>query len=451
MLPQDSETHFLALWCRTRNSNLLQGLTPEILLSWTAERGLEDARAEVRQVGTFSPIDGVVLTVGSRKAFFPRISPSNDPNWLVRRQAADADAELWEKVEWFTPFWVPNGLAREVLESARYVSQERAIELFDYYMSTSYTLAFEAVCIAQIMPKARSLKAACAIAREAYLAFYSGYRASSIAALIPAIEGAFTRILSDSGDPLAVADKIDRAIDGAIETAATLHFDNMWTPVDYRTKDFLFGEDELVFGFETFRRWLIGSFFKKTGAYDGTTWLNRHVFAHGGRTDWQQSPNFTRLVVALATIGLIESWHDRSHKVSPFFPKMNDDSTLLHQQAMLRGQTQIVMLHMEQQRYHESGRLVPEMPTDDGATLRRAILSEDCIKDLVRPLRDAGWSVEVSDPETSGLYMTVVATAGGQSFGAALLYSCATSNEIYRQLAETYSAILYRGAPVVAP
>ena len=91
------------------------------------------------------------------------------------------------------------------------------------------------------------------------------------------------------------------------------------------------------------------------------------------------------------------------------------------------------------------------MPTDNGATLRKAALSEDCIKDLVRPLRDAGWSVEVSEPEESGLYITVVATAAGERFGAALLFSCGTRNDIYRQLAESCDAILYREAPQAGP
>jgi hypothetical protein len=446
MDPSIAARHFQALWQRGRSIPSLH-LTPEILLSWAAERGLEGALAEARPLGAFSPIDGVVLTLGATNAFFPRISPSADPTRLVRRQAAEADAALWEKVEWFTPFWVPMGEARKVLDSARNVPKNRAIELFDYHMSTNYTLAFQAVCIAQLMTKARSLEAACPLAREAYLAFYSGYRASSIAALIPAIEGAITQILPDGDGSLAIKDKVDRAIDRAIATAADLHFEGMWTPAEYRTKEFLFGEDERVFGFETFRRWLHRSFFRKTGEYGGITWLNRHLFAHGGTTDWQQSSNFSRLVVALATVGLIESWHDESHRISLFLPEMNDDSTLLHQQALLRGQTQMAMQLLEQHHYQEHGRLVPEMPTDDGATLRTAILSEDCIKDLVRPLRDAGWSVKVSDPEATGLYMRVVATAAGQSLGAALLYSCATSNEIYRQLAETCSAILYRGAP----
>jgi hypothetical protein len=102
---------------------------------------------------------------------------------------------------------------------------------------------------------------------------------------------------------------------------------------------------------------------------------------------------------------------------------------------------------LEQKRYQEHGRLVPEMPTDDGALLRQAVLSEDCINDLVRPMREAGWQVEVGEPEEQGLFMTVVANADGESFRAALLFSCATDNAVYRKLAETCDAILYRGVP----
>ena len=40
-----------------------------------------------------------------------------------------------------------------------------------------------------------------------------------------------------------------------------------------------------------------------------------------------------------------------------------------------------------------------------------------------------------------------VATADRERFEVALLYSCATDNSIYRKLAETCDAILYRGAP----
>ncbi|MDB0544646.1 hypothetical protein LBW50_26005, partial [Ralstonia solanacearum] len=193
--------------------------------------------------------------------------------------------------------------------------------------------------------------------------------------------------------------------------------------------------DERVFSFESFRRWLKTSFFRNTAQYDGTTWLNRHLFAHGVSSDWQKSSNFTRLIVALATMGVIEAWHDDSNSVSLFFPEMNEDSKLLWQQALFQGQTQAKIKLIEQDIYHEHGRLVPEMPTDNGALLRKAILEKDCIDDLVRPLRNAGWQVNVGEPDDEALYMLVTASGNDRTFSVALLYSCATDNAIYRDLA----------------
>ena len=297
------------------------------------------------------------------------------------------------------------------------------------------------------MPGARSLREIVPLAREAYLAFYSGYRASSISALIPALEGALTRIVSQGGGEPTVSGKIDRAINRAIECAARLHFYQMWVPKEYLNFEYLYPLDERVFVFESFRRWLKTSFFRDTDQYDGATWLNRHLFAHGVSSDWQQSSNFARLIVALATMGVIEGWHDESNSISLFFPEMNEDSKLLWQQALFQGQAQAVLKMIEQKTYHEHGRLVPEMPTDDGVLLRKAILEKDCIDDLVRPLRNAGWQVNVGESDDEALYVIVTASDNDRKFSVALLYSCATDNAIYRELAIKCEAILYRGAP----
>ncbi|MGS0014532.1 hypothetical protein ACUOIJ_25055, partial [Escherichia coli] len=90
--------------------------------------------------------------------------------------------------------------------------------------------AFQAMCIEQIMPQARSLRDIVPLAREAYLGVYSGYRASSIAALFPAIEGSLTRIVTGLPESAKAPEKIDHAIDRAIKTAADLHFEGMWVP-----------------------------------------------------------------------------------------------------------------------------------------------------------------------------------------------------------------------------
>ena len=101
----------------------------------------------------------------------------------------------------------------------------------------------------------------------------------------------------------------------------------------------------------------------------------------------------------------------------------------------------------EQEHFREHGRLVPPLPADDGVTLRKALLSQQCMTDLVRPLRDGGWSVEVNEPDDKALYMTVDACYGDQRFSVALLYSCGTENDIYKMLSRDCAAILYCGAP----
>jgi len=315
MVEPSISAEFLAIWRRAQNQPSLEILTPSLIASWASARNLVVQHVEERGVGAFASTASIVLTVSGGQACFPKVGSNGDQTWRRRREAANREAETWEKMEWFAPLWVPRRKVQLLLSDAANCSRQRAVELFDYHTSTIYTLAFQAVCVAQMLPSAHSLAEFGPLAREAYLAFYSGYRASSIAALIPAVEGSLTRI--GSGGDLSVADKVDRVVAPAIEHATRLHFEKMWTPSEYMTVDYLFGQDERVFFFETFRRWLHNSFFRRTGEYDGVTWLNRHLFAHATSTSWQQSANFARLIVALATLGVVESWHDQSGIVPP--------------------------------------------------------------------------------------------------------------------------------------
>jgi hypothetical protein len=447
MLSQTLEDKFKGIWRRALNLPTLESLTAELVLIWSREKGLDNPVAVAQSVGAFHPTPSIVLTVEGGRACFPTTPASGDENWRIRRRAHDDQAALWDKVEWFTPLWLPMGEVSKLLTSIRHVSRERALELFQYHTSTLYTLPFQAVCIEQIMPLARSLKEIVPLAREAYLGAYSGYWATSVGALIPAIEGSLTRIVSDISVQATAGEKIDHAVNRAIRTAAQLHFDRMWIPSKYLTCDYLFGQDERVFAFETFRRWLKNHFFCNTKHYQGLTWLNRHMFAHGTASSWQQPANFARMVVALATLAAIESWYDASHGVSFWLPEMNDDSKLLWQQALFRGGHQMKLKVAEQQLYQNHGRLVPEMPADNGALLRKALLTQQCMHDLVRPLRDAGWSIKVNEPDDEALYMTVEASHERRRFSVALLYSCGTANDIYRKLSGVCEAILYLGPP----
>ncbi|MBY4769286.1 hypothetical protein [Burkholderia ambifaria] len=437
---------FGGLWSRAGTLPSLSDLNTETLAGWAKEAGLTVVDVVERNVGMFQAVPAIVLTVEGGTAYFPKISATKCPTWLANKTACERIAAAWEKVEWFEPLWVRQGDRNKLLADIEHRSKKDAIASFDYHTSTIYTLAFQAVCIAQLIPKSRSLAPFAPIAREAYLAFYAGHRASSIAALIPVMEGALQRI-SEENSTLHVPAQIDRIIDRACALAGRVHYDGNWVPSDYQTKEYLYAQDERVFIFETYRQWLKGTFFRQTGEYDGITWLNRHLFAHGASTQWTNSGNFCRLVVALATLGVIESWHDETNSVPMLLPKMNDDSTLLWQQAQNQAKGQMMLKLLERKNYHKHGQIVPPMPTDDGVTLRKAHLAQQCVNDLVRPLRNAGWSVEVAEPDARALYMTVEAKCADETLRVALLYSCATDNKLYRELAQSASAILYLGAP----
>jgi hypothetical protein len=59
----------------------------------------------------------------------------------------------------------------------------------------------------------------------------------------------------------------------------------------------------------------------------------------------------------------------------------------------------------------------------------------------VSPLR------ALPEPDDKALYMTVEASHEQRRFSIALLYSCATGNDLYRKLSEVCEAILYLGPP----
>lgn len=439
--------HFRALWCRASNEPSLRSVTSEMIGEWAVARGLVIDAVEQRDVGAFVPTPSIVLMASGARACFPLTPASGDAQWEARRAAHERRALLWAKLEWFEPPWLPHGRVDKMLAEVKNCSKQRAVELFEYHTSTLYTIPFQAVCIAQLMPNCPCLRDFCPLVREAFLAFFSGSRASSIAALIPVVEGALTRIIAQQAD-LPTPEKVNRVVDGAIARAAELYFDGMWAPPAYSSTAYLFALDNRVFMFETFRRWLLDSFFRRTGEYDGATWLNRHLFAHGASSSWQQVSNFRRLVVALTMLGLVEAWRDRTNAVPlVLFPEMDDDGHLLWQYALFQAEAQGILTQIAEKRYHENGRLVPELPTDNGALLRRALLTDDCIKDLVRPLRDHGWSVVIDEPESNGLYVIVRASASDANLRIALLYLCATANEVYRTLAGEVDVILYRGAP----
>ncbi|GGP44760.1 MAG: hypothetical protein WBG74_05190 [Shewanella sp.] len=67
--------------------------------------------------------------------------------------------------------------------------------------------------------------------------------------------------------------------------------------------------------------------------------------------------------------------------------------------------------------------------------------------EIIPNLRDKGWQCHsFTDPVKEGEYITVKASKGDREIKISLLYTCATGNDIYKELDKSCDFILYQGA-----
>lgn len=171
-------------------------------------------------------------------------------------------------------------------------------------------------------------------AREAFLAFYAGYHAAAIAALIPVVEGAITTMFQGAaGSRTMIATKVHKVLDGARDNAASVCFDNRWAPQEYQDPAFLRTIDSRVFIIDSLRRWLLDSFFCPTHEYKGQSGLNRHRFAHGLDTVWKRVRNFNRLLAVLEALTFVEGWRGKSRIRWFNFDETNEEANALWHKA----------------------------------------------------------------------------------------------------------------------
>ncbi|WP_206215833.1 hypothetical protein, partial [Pseudomonas viridiflava] len=95
----------------------MSALTPELIEKWASDKRLTNPIAKFADVGAFHPTPCIVLSVDGGKACFPTIPVSGDESWEIRRKQNDDQADLWDKVEWFMPLWLPMGKILELLSS----------------------------------------------------------------------------------------------------------------------------------------------------------------------------------------------------------------------------------------------------------------------------------------------------------------------------------------------
>lgn len=442
---------FRGIWLRLLCSKSYT--TPDLtaIKNWAKDKGLSNVSVEDVEAGVFVKIPAIKLTTAEGTALFPKCLPNEIPGIAQKKIFLSTREEVWRKADWFEPPYIMMRVTSEIINSLTKVldtDRERIESVFDHHITGIYSMADCATAIEQLFPNSLVLKEHTKTIREAYLSYYSGYKTAAIAALIPIVESAINDFLSaEAKSNLKLLEKIDYVIGAAIEKATLIHYDHCWIAREFTNIEHLKLVDERIYLFETLRRWLKFSFFSRTSNYRGSSGLNRHVFAHGLSLVWQKSTNFHRLLGALIALAWLEGWVNERANNSTFFPDRNDDSRLLFEQAQFRIEIQLVSQKIMAERYQKHGRIVPELPTDDGWLLRASILSEKCMSELVRPLKEKGWSLTVSDPKKDGEYILVEGVSDNQRISVALLYSCSTGSNTYKKLDECCQYILYLGAP----
>jgi hypothetical protein len=84
---------------------------------------------------------------------------------------------------------------------------------------------------------------------------------------------------------------------------------------------------------------------------------------------------------------------------------------------------------------------------DSGWKARLDILRDAVKRNMLDKLVGHGWEASIVREVAAGEYVIVKASRGGAERSAAVLYSSATSNNVYKQLAGEVSVIFFNGQP----
>jgi hypothetical protein len=91
--------------------------------------------------------------------------------------------------------------------------------------------------------------------------------------------------------------------------------------------------------------------------------------------------------------------------------------------------------------------VIVEMDIDTGWNMRLEILRRDAEQKVLEPLRKHGWAAAIEGEFKDGELLILSAERGGHRHRVALLYSSATGNQTYKQLAQQVEHIYFNGQP----
>lgn len=450
-----TDSRLVSIWERIKNSPQLNNISLDYISELATEKNLTINKVQEVSVGSFLTIPGILLDTDVGKVIYPRVRACSLDMYKNNIEPKKEMANFWRSVDWFIPAYVTNGTIHEAFDligvnpqNFRQRPDSHNQKQFDHALPSIYSVGQMVLVVNQILPSSNIIKKHLPIIRESILAFYSGMRVASIASLIPIMEDILRSLVLEDEKSDNLITNINRCIDNACMNALKMDIHNVdWIPNEFASEEFLTSTNERVFILESIRNWLLDSFYVDSSNYNKYSGFNRHHFAHALSDIWHKNTNFFRAIGLIQALAFVECFARPDSNISIFLPEPNGSTKSFHIEIIASLDAQVLKQRVINKIQSDNALPYNATASDDGWLLRSAVLSKLMDKEIIRSLRNNGWQCsDFIDPIQDGEYITVIARKKEKTIKIALLYSCASSRDLYENLSVDCDFILFHGA-----
>ncbi|MRT40095.1 hypothetical protein GJV09_01980 [Enterobacteriaceae bacterium RIT702] len=449
------DSRLVSIWERIKSNPELSSLPLEYIEDLATEKQLVVNEIKEVTFGKFITVPGIHLDTSAGKVIYPKVRADSLDIYTLNIEPKKEVADFWTSVDWFVPAYVSNETLHNALDTAgvelrnfRQRPDNHNQKQFDYALPSIYSVGQMVLVVNQMLPRSDIIKKHLPIIKESILAFYSGMRVAAIASLIPIMEDILRSLVIEDEQSDNLIININKCIDAACMNAFKMDVDYVdWVPNEFATDLFLKSTNERVFILESIRSWLLNSFYVDSKKYNKESGFNRHHFAHALSDIWHRNTNFFRAIGLIQALAFIECFARSDSKISVLLPEPNEATKSFHIEIIASTQIQMQKALFINKIQSENALPYNVTASDDGWLLRSGILSDLMDKEIIKSLRNNGWQCgDFIDPIKDGEYITVSASKNGKIIKVALLYSCASSRQLYEKLSVDCDAILFHGA-----
>ena len=443
------------IWYFLKNKNLTSTVTVNEVKEIAIKKGLKVNLIEERNFGFYNEIQAIYLKTDTGSALYPRKKLEDYEKYNKSKEPKLIFENFWKYIDWFLPPHVPRGLyydafKEEAIDTVNYNLRDKRStqQSFENCLSLFYSIGNISSFTSQNLTRSSVISKHVPIIKESVFAFYSGFKVLAISALIPIIEDILNAIIGSEESSVSLIENVNKCIDKAHKKVIDIHKNNAnWIPTEYTTIEVMKTMNEHAFCLETIRHWLLNSFYAKTDNYNNHSGFNRHHFAHAKSFIWQNSHNFFRAFGLIQALAYIEFFAVDNSKVGLFYDEPDQMTNSFYQEIMMCLNTQFLKNQVLQNIQIKNCLPFNITASTDGWTGRSIKLSETMNTDIIKKLQEKGWQCQkFTDPIKDGEYITINAVKDKRELKIALIYSCATENNIYMNLDNCCDIILYLGA-----